>query len=96
MWWETIPAQITLWGTAILTGVALLRKVARGASRLTLALHILSDKQKWPNGSTDLVSALQSIYSKQQEFGEAQTRLLEEVKSLAQNLEQHITVGHRP
>lgn len=112
MWWETLPAQITLWAGALAALFYLLKMLVGGAGwvrRLLLALHLLGDTKQYPNGSTDLLTALTSIYKKQTELGETQTalnnkqatmtatqtQLLGEVKSLAQSLEQHQLNGHR-
>lgn len=105
LWWDTVPTRITIYGTAVLTLLALLKKVAKGSSwlrRLALALNMLGDTEKWPNGSSDLLSSLNSIYSKQFELGvtqekmaQTQTRLLGEVKALSEAMEDHMLHGHR-
>lgn len=105
LWWDTVPTRITVYGTACLTLLALLKKVIKGSSwlrRLALALNVLGDTERYPNGSTDLVTALRSIYTKQTELGAVQeqmaatqTRLLGEVKSLSESLEDHMLNGHR-
>lgn len=98
MWWETLPARLTMWAAAIAACLYLLKMLFGGAEfmrRLLLAFVILGETTRWPNGSTDLLSSLNSIYSKQAEMAAAQTTLLAEVKALSQALEDHQLVGHR-
>lgn len=67
LWWQTVPAQITLWGSAtIILGTALVRfwRWAEWLRRLIITLFSIGMTIKWPNGSTDLPSSLQAIYEK--------------------------------
>lgn len=105
MWWETLPAQITMWGAALAAVLYLLKMLFGGAEfvrRLLLAMITLGETSEWPNGSKDLLSSLNSIYNKQAELGNAQatmaaaqSTLLAEVKSLSKAFEDHQLHGHR-
>lgn len=79
MWWETVPAQIVMWGTAFLVGGAVIYKLWQASERLrriVVALLSIGVTQTWPNGSTDLSSSLTVIY--------------EEVRVVAAKLDAHL------
>ncbi|HEX7098943.1 MAG TPA: hypothetical protein VF377_06855 [Acidimicrobiia bacterium] len=102
---------MTMWAAAIAAILYLIKLLFGGAEfvrRLLLALFLLGDTERWPNGSTDLLSSLNSIYSKQDELAmkqdelgekqaamtKTQNQVLEEVKGVTRRLEEHITTGH--
>lgn len=96
MWWETLPAQLTMWAAATAALIYLLKLLLGGAEfirRLLLALHLLGDTKRYPNGSTDLLGSLNSIYDKQGEMASVQDRILEEMQGLSQRLEEHVLYG---
>lgn len=67
MWWQTVPAQIALWSTALLAGGTLVFKAWQFSEKTRrIVVHLLSIgvTTTWPNGSTDLGSSLTVIYDK--------------------------------
>ncbi len=86
VWWETLPAQLVMWASAVAAVLYLTKKLFGGAEfarRLALAILVLGSTEKWPNGSTDLFSFLTVSYRRQSE-------IFETIKAFKSEFEEHI------
>ena len=91
-WWETVPAQIVLWGTAVIILLSVLKRLFGGAEftrRLFLAFLSLGETKQWPNGSTDLPSSLNEIYRRQDETYQLLSELRDDFRSHALDHDLH-------